>query len=84
MAKSTPHDPAWGRSKAQRALGNYEDEKTTFGSKTARSKQWNQYGTRQINNGQFSGPRPSYGRYQVSEQAQDILNRSKRTMNREY
>lgn len=31
---------------------------------------------RNVNVGMFSGPRPSYGRYNVSEQAQDILNRS--------
>jgi hypothetical protein len=34
------------------------------------------------NVGQFSGPRPSYVPYTVSEQAQDILNRSIRSYNK--
>ena len=37
---------------------------------------------RNANVGQFSGPRPSYQRYLVSEQAQDILNKQLRTYNR--
>ena len=32
---------------------------------------------RNINNGMFSGPKPTDGRYNVSEQAADLLNRSK-------
>ena len=37
---------------------------------------------RKSNPGQYSGPKPSYQRYEVSEQAQDILNRQMRTYNR--
>jgi hypothetical protein len=76
-------DPALGNPKAYRALG-----KETPGTKTgkaplkAKRSRINEF--RQIDNGQFSGPRPSYGRYQVSEQAADILNRSLRSMNKEY
>jgi hypothetical protein len=32
---------------------------------------------RNTNVGMFAGPRPTYGRYNVSEQAADLLNRSK-------
>lgn len=35
-------------------------------------------GTRMQNNGMFSGPRPSYGRYQVSPNAMDAVVRGKR------
>jgi len=31
---------------------------------------------RQTNNGMFSGPRPSYGRYQVGANSTDVLNKS--------
>ena len=31
---------------------------------------------RKTSSGMFDGPRPSYGKYNVSEQASDILNRS--------
>jgi len=37
---------------------------------------------RNVDVGQFSGPRPSYQRYLVSEDANDILNRQLRTYNR--
>lgn len=37
---------------------------------------------RNANVGQFSGTRPSYQRYLVSEQADDILNKQLRTYNR--
>lgn len=37
---------------------------------------------RRSNPGQYSGPKPSYQQYEVSEQAQDILNRQMRTYNR--
>lgn len=38
---------------------------------------------RKSNPGQYSGPKPSYQQYEVSEQAQDILNRQMRTYNRQ-
>ena len=75
---STPADPAWGRTKAQRALGNDASSAT----RESRKQVFTDYGVRNIANGEFSGPRPSYGRYQVSEQAQDILNKQIRTYNK--
>ena len=61
-------DPAVGRSRAERAFG----PKPAAKKKKAASAP----GKRNKNVGQFSGPRPSYVPYNVSEQAQDILNRS--------
>lgn len=63
-----PKDPAVGRSRAERAFGPAQPKKK---KKAASAK-----GKRNTNVGQFSGPRPSYVPYNVSEQAQDILNRS--------
>ena len=61
-------DPAVGRTKAERAFGP---------DKTKKKKPLNKAkNIRNKNVGQFSGPRPSYVPYNVSEQAQDILNRS--------
>jgi hypothetical protein len=60
-------DPALGPTRAQNAFG------VRTGS--SRVKEF-----RNINNGMFSGPRPTYGRYSVSENAIDVLNRSKRNM----
>ena len=74
-------DPATGRSRAQRALGEaYPKAAPKKGVKTKKSpsskaKQKTD-DIRRNTNGMFDGPRPSYGRYNVSEQAQDILNRS--------
>lgn len=62
-----PKDPAVGRSRAERAFGP---------AKKAKKKPASAKGVRNQNVGQFSGPRPSYVPYNVSEQAQDILNRS--------
>jgi hypothetical protein len=61
-------DPAVGRTRAERAFG--PDKKT---KKKPLNKAKN---VRNQNVGQFSGPRPNYVPYNVSEQAQDILNRS--------
>jgi hypothetical protein len=63
-------DPAWGNNKAQRsgALGPVRPKRTSE--------------FRNINVGQYSGPRASYQRYNVSEQAQDILNRQNRSYNK--
>lgn len=80
-------DPAVGRSRAERAFG--ETLKSGGVSpKKRRSKKAPQKSKkkktapdiRNENRGMFSGPRPSYQRYNVSEQASDILNRSKRNM----
>jgi hypothetical protein len=63
-------DPAWGKNKAQRsgAVGPVNRVRNTE--------------FRNINVGQYSGPRASYQRYNVSEQAQDILNRQNRSYNK--
>ncbi len=66
-----PKDPAVGRSRAERAFG--PDKKT---GKKKKKKPSSAKGVRNTNVGMFSGPRPSYVPYNVSEQAQDILNRS--------
>ena len=75
-------DPAWGRSKAERALGEFtpkkkQNPKGPKGLKPVRSR-LNEF--RVVHVGQYDGPRASYGRYNVSEQSADILNRSKRNM----
>jgi len=73
-------DPALGRSRAERALGEaYPKKKGVKSKKSASSKKKAVRKTNDIrrnSNGIFDGPRPSYGRYNVSEQAQDVLNRS--------
>lgn len=73
-------DPAVGRSRAERALGEaYPKKKGVKSKKSSPSKKKavrKTNDTRRNSNGIFDGPRPSYGRYNVSEQAQDVLNRS--------
>jgi hypothetical protein len=72
-------DPALGRSRAERALGEHmpNKKKKKAEPKETRSR-LNEF--RVVHVGQYDGPRASYGRYNVSEQAADILNRSKRNM----
>lgn len=74
-------DPAVGRSKAERAFGATVPKKATTGVNTKKApsskKQLNKAKDKRVNKlGMFDGPRPSYGKYNVSEQASDILNRS--------
>lgn len=71
-------DPATGRSRAERALGEAYPKKKGVKTKKSASKKAvrKTNDTRRNSNGMFDGPRPSYGRYNVSEQAQDVLNRS--------
>ncbi|CAB4175112.1 hypothetical protein UFOVP965_114 [uncultured Caudovirales phage] len=75
-------DPALGRSRAQRALGeNYPKsapKKKAAAKKVALKKPRNTESNniRNENNGMFAGPKPTFGRYNVSEQSADILNRS--------
>jgi hypothetical protein len=73
------HDPAWGRNRSERALGEFKPgvspKKNSLKAPRSRVNEF-----RNVHIGQFDGPRPTYGRYNVSEQAQDILNRSKRNM----
>ena len=74
-------DPAWGRSRAERALGENITEKKSRTKKTPpveKRSRLNEF--RVVHVGQYDGPKPSYGRYNVSEQASDLLNRQKRNM----
>jgi hypothetical protein len=58
-------DPAVGRSRAQRAMGEFY---TGNGDENIRM----------INDGPYSGPRGSFGRYNVSKNAKDALNKGRR------
>lgn len=83
-------DPAVGRTRAQRAFGPDKNQQPKGVSpkkrpskkappakkKTVKKAE----DIRNVNVGMFSGPRPSYQRYNVSERASDMLNRSKRNM----
>lgn len=60
-------DPAVGRTREERAFGE--------GVRTGSSRAKEFYGTRSIQGGIYGGVRPSFGRYQVSEQATDMLGR---------
>lgn len=64
------YDPAYGKNKEQRALGEFAKG---VGTGPSRAKEF--YGTRSIQGGIYGGVRPSFGRYQVSEQATDMLGR---------
>jgi len=63
------NDPALGRTKAQRAglVPNPRSRNLEF---------------RRVSQGPTAEPKQSFGRYEVSEQAQDILNKQLRTYNR--
>jgi hypothetical protein len=67
-------DPAVGRTRAMRALGEAYPKTV---KKVAKKKLATTKDIRNTNVGQFAGPKPTYGRYNVSEQAADLLNRSK-------
>lgn len=56
-------DPAVGKTREERAFGKNSTSK--------RAQEF--YGTRKVNTGMYNGPRASYGRYQVSEQATDAI-----------
>jgi hypothetical protein len=62
------NDPALGKNKAQRSGVSPTPNNLNVEFRNA-------------NVGQYSGPRPSYQRYLVSEQAQDILNKQLRSYN---
>lgn len=64
-------DPALGRTRAERALGE-DYPKRGVNTGASRVQEF-----RNINNGMFSGPRKTYGRYSVSSNALDALNRAK-------
>jgi hypothetical protein len=69
-------DPALGRTRAERALGEHLDPKKKSTQIKPKRSRVNEF--RVVHVGQYDGPRASYGRYNVSEQASDILNRQKR------
>jgi hypothetical protein len=69
-------DPALGRTRAERALGEHLDPKKKSTQIKPKRSRLNEF--RVVHVGQYDGPRASYGRYNVSEQASDILNRQKR------
>lgn len=72
-------DPAVGRTRAQRALGElHPTAKKKPKELKAKRSRLNEF--RVVHHGQYDGPRASYGRYNVSEQASDVLNRQKRNM----
>jgi hypothetical protein len=70
-------DPALGRSRAQRALGEFYG-KSTPAKLPLKKKRSTVNDIRHVGMGQYDGVKPSYGRYNVSEQSADILNRSLR------
>jgi len=81
-------DPAVGRTRSERALGEGHPKrkkkaaikktaKTPFKGQNKKSKVEE---LRVIHNGQYDGPKASYGRYNVSKTASDGLNRQKRNM----
>jgi len=73
-------DPAVGRTRAERAFGPDKGKESTAKKKKAaplKKPRSTVNDIRNINNGMYSGPKPTYGRYNVSEQAADLLNRSK-------
>lgn len=72
-------DPALGRTRAERALGE-QHPKAKKEKKEPKAKRSRVNEFRVVHVGQYDGPRASYGRYNVSEQASDILNRQKRNM----
>ena len=80
-------DPALGRTRAERALGEghpgrakktvKKAVKSPFKSQNQKSKLEE---LRVVHVGQYDGPKASYGRYNVSKPASDGLNRQKRNM----
>jgi hypothetical protein len=71
-------DPALGDSKKIRAIGKDTGGNNPKTKQNQMRSRVNEF--RNVHIGQFDGPRPTYGRYNVSEQAADILNRQKRNM----
>jgi hypothetical protein len=73
-------DPAVGRTRAERAFGpgggKQEPAKKKKKATPPKKKRSTVNDIRNVNNGMFAGPKPTYGRYNVSEQAADLLNRS--------
>ena len=67
------YDPATGKTREQRAFGK-DAKGVSTGS--GRSKAF--LGKRKVEKGMYSGPRASYGRYQVGDTASDAVNKGVR------
>jgi len=74
------YDPALGKTRSERAFGESVDSKGIRKDKGRRAQEF--LGTRNVEPNMYGGPRSSYSRYQVSEQASDILNRQIRSYNK--
>lgn len=66
-------DPALGRSRADRALGEERYKKRGVRTDQARSKAFGYYGIRDENVGIFGDVRGKYQRYSASEAAADVV-----------
>lgn len=74
-------DRALGKTRAERALGENMPKKT---KKTAKKKTANPSTSYRVTNpGMFSGPRPSYQRYEVGQMSSDILNKQSKAKRKE-
>lgn len=76
-------DPAVGKTRAERAWGNDVDAPGVRKQKNNRAQEF--LGARNVNERMVPiqpGPKNSYGRYQVSEAATDVLNRQLRSYNK--
>jgi len=69
-------DPALGNTRAQRALGEFYQTANPGRSHIIKQTRGGVNDKRHVGMGQYDGVKPGYGRYNVSEQAQDVLNRS--------
>jgi len=87
-------DPALGKTKAERAWGKDVDMKNVrkkkgdnaeFKPREVPGRATEFLGARNVNERAVPiqpGPRPTYGRYQVSEASTDVLNRQLRSYNK--
>jgi len=82
-------DRATGKTRAERAFGEYAEtpmvkKQQKAKKKVAKKKTANPSNEYRVTNpGQFSGPRPSYGRYEVGQNASDILNKQSKAKRKE-
>ena len=70
------YDPALGKTREQRAFGKEAKGANGVSTGSARSKAF--IGNRKVEKGMWSGPRASYGRYQVGDTASDAVNKGVR------
>ena len=74
-------DRAIGKTRAERALGENMPKKTKKKAKKKPANPNNEY--RVTNPGMFSGPKPSYQRYEVGQMSSDILNKQNKARRKE-